>query len=515
MNSSSNISIAHQAFFQAALPEGAVITGAEPLDRFYRRNATALHRDFPFVLRPGSEAEVVRLLAVANAHRLPLHPFSTGRNWGLGSKLPVTDGCIPVDLSALNRIVEVSDEFAYVILEPGVTQAQLAAYLQEKHPRLTLNFTGSFGHTGIVGNVLERGDGGHARVEDLLGVRGFLGDGTPFQAGGFWDHVGQGRPSHHSRFRAGPDLCGLFCQSNLGLVTELAFRLMPRQERRCLFFGTAPDENLERVVDAFARLGEQGVVNRGSVNIGYANRFVQAAASMQGGGAGAMPAAASWNFYALVAGSTRLAEAAVEELQEALGPLCDSTGCWRVNPQDNPREVLPEFLQPLAQPLAGVPDTESIKLIYRLTGTPLPERSEDMDVDHTPFGMKSCLPVVPPRGRYARLAAGIVAAQGAAFGLNVKLSFFGDGRVLITIHFRLDDPDQVRRAEDCERALWDALIAAGFPPYRVGIDQMSRLPGLEPAFFELVARLKSALDPRHVLSPGRYCPVAPLGPQAP
>jgi 4-cresol dehydrogenase (hydroxylating) len=90
---------------------------------------------------------------------------------------------------------------------------------------------------------------------------------------------------------------------------------------------------------------------------------------------------------------------------------------------------------------------------------------------------------------------------------NVKLSFFGDGRTLITIHFRTDDPDQVARAGRCERLLWDEMVAAGYPPYRVSIDQMERLVASRPEFFALVADLKAALDPHDIIAPGRYAPL--------
>ena len=123
--------------YEGALPPQAVVADPVVIDRLYRRNVTALDRRVPLVLRPRTEAEVERIVAIANQHRTPLYPFSTGKNWGLGSKLPVTDGCIAVDLSLMNRIIEVSDEFAYAIIEPGVTQAQLAAYLRERTDRLS------------------------------------------------------------------------------------------------------------------------------------------------------------------------------------------------------------------------------------------------------------------------------------------------------------------------------------------------------------------------------------------
>jgi 4-cresol dehydrogenase (hydroxylating) len=154
-----------------------------------------------------------------------------------------------------------------------------------------------------------------------------------------------------------------------------------------------------------------------------------------------------------------------------------------------------------------MPDNASIELIYQRTSTPLPSDPEELDADLTPFGMKCYIPVIPPRGKYVRQAVDIVSSIRKQFNLNVKLSIFGDGRALITIHFRSDNPEQVRCAELCESSLWAAMTDAGFPPYRVGIDQMQRLIELQPAFFDIVAQLKTTFDPNSIISPGRYSPL--------
>ena len=489
--------------FAPCLPADGIVTDASTIAERYERNVTALRRRIPLVLRPTTEAEVQAIVAAANAHRTPLYPISTGKNWGLGSKLPVVDGCVVVDLSRMTRIVAVDAAFGYAIIEPGVTQAALAEHLEARHPDLTLNFTGSYAHTSIVGNVLDRGDGASARVHDLLGVAGVLGTGEPFEVGGCWRHVGTGRPSHVSRFVAGADLVGLFAQSSFGIVTRMAFRLIHKPERRHLVWGTAADADLERLVDTIDHFGRQGVINRGSVNIGYENRFVQAQQTL-GGSGGPLPGDPAWNFYILVTGTARTSDALADELQAAFRPFCTPVDAIRVDRGIEPDAKLPAFLHPLVRPLMGSPDAESIKLIYRLTGTPLPADPLDVDPDLTPFGMKCCIPVVPYRGEHARRAATIARAAGREFATNVKLSFFGDGRTLITIHFRADDPAEVARAEACERALWDRLAAEGFPPYRASIDQMDRLADLDPATFRLVRQLKSTLDPQGVIAPGRY-----------
>ncbi len=260
-----------------------------------------------------------------------------------------------------------------------------------------MNFTGSFGYTSIIGNVLERGDGRHARIDDLLGVKGILGNGRPFQVGGLWNYAGGQKPSHHSRYFAGPDLAGMFSQSNFGIITQMAFRLIHQPERYYVFWGTAPDRNLESLVDAFDYFGRQGVINRGSVNIGYANRFLQAKGTFTLQGNQTSNVQDAWNFYVLISGTKRTTNALLADLEETLNPLCISYGSYCIGIDGDPYAKLPAFLHPLASPLTGFPDTKSIALIYEMTSTPLPADLSTMDVDQTPFGMKSCIPVIPFR----------------------------------------------------------------------------------------------------------------------
>lgn len=478
----------------------------------YGRNVTALSRRIPLVLRPRDEADVRQAVKLANQHGVSLYPVSTGKNWGLGSKLPVTDGCVVLDLSRMDRVIEVSEAGRYAIIEAGVTQGQLARHLSEHHRRLTLNLTGSFAETSIAGNVLDRGDGAYARIDDLLGVSGILGNGRPFAVGGVWERVGAtARPSHLSRYMAGPDLVGLFSQSNFAVVTRMAFRLLDKPERRYLFWGSAEDNQLERLVDEFDRLGAQGAVKRGAVNIGYANRFVQGAHSVVGVAATEplgerAGVGETWNLYAIIDGTARLADATLGEVREAIEPLCVSAGQHLVGSDPDPTRPLPPFLRPLIGPLTGTPDGRTLEFIYRMTQTPLPEDPRALDADHTPFGMKCCVPLIPTRGKDARAVARIVTTVRRIYPLNIKTSFFGDGRTLITIHFDRRDPVQVAQAEQAEAKLWDALSAAGYFAYRLSIDQMRRAVAQRPEFFALARQIKSLFDPNGVISPGRYSP---------
>src|SRR6266704_657074 len=71
----------------------------------YERATFATTQEIPMVVLPASRQEVQEVVRIANRHRLPLYPISRGRNWGLGSRVPVKTGCCVVDLKRMNRIV--------------------------------------------------------------------------------------------------------------------------------------------------------------------------------------------------------------------------------------------------------------------------------------------------------------------------------------------------------------------------------------------------------------------------
>ena len=109
-------------------------------------------------MRPGNRDEVQSVVRIANRFRVPIYPFSTGKNWGYGSRVPVTDGVL-LDLGRLNRILDFDESLAYVTLEPGVTQRQLFAFLRDRGSRLWMDATGASPDCSIIGNTLERGFG--------------------------------------------------------------------------------------------------------------------------------------------------------------------------------------------------------------------------------------------------------------------------------------------------------------------------------------------------------------------
>src|SRR5262249_23872360 len=149
----------------------------------------------------------------------------------------VTGDCVLLDLSRMNRILDFNEELAYATVEPGVTQRQLFAFLQERKSRLWVDATGSSPDCSLIGNAMERGFGHTPYGEHIANTCGFevvLPTGEVVETG-FSRY-----PNVHAapvyRWGLGPSLDGLFAQSNLGVVTRMTFWLMPAPEKFEAFF---------------------------------------------------------------------------------------------------------------------------------------------------------------------------------------------------------------------------------------------------------------------------------------
>src|SRR5690606_6838808 len=89
-------------------------------------------------LLPGSAEEVSAALAIASRHGIHVHPVSRGANWGLGSRAPLTDGGVVLDLSRMTRISGLDARDGIVRIEPGVTFRDLHVFLSANAPDYVL-----------------------------------------------------------------------------------------------------------------------------------------------------------------------------------------------------------------------------------------------------------------------------------------------------------------------------------------------------------------------------------------
>lgn len=179
-----------------------------------------------FVVLPPDTVSVKQVLEVANRARMPVTTISGGVNVG-GTAVP-SQGGIVLDLKWMNKIIEINEDAAYAVIEPGVTFDELTAALIRKGFRCQIPT--SPGGSTPVGNYLMKPSGSLANrhLDPFVGLEVVLPDGTIVRTGS------SAFPFCGSYLRYGPypDLTGLFCcaHGTLGVVTKAAIRIYPINE---------------------------------------------------------------------------------------------------------------------------------------------------------------------------------------------------------------------------------------------------------------------------------------------
>jgi FAD/FMN-containing dehydrogenase len=181
---------------------------------------------------PISADEVAAIVRIANEHRIPLYPISTGMNLGYGGSAPVLSGSVVVDLKRMNKIIEIDDVRGYAIVEPGVSYFDLYRYIQDHGLNLWVD-TPDPGWGSVIGNALDHGVGytygsyrdhfySHSGMEVVIPPGEIVRTGMGALPGAkSWGE-------YHYGF--GPYVDGLFSQGNAGIVTKMGIHLMPAPE---------------------------------------------------------------------------------------------------------------------------------------------------------------------------------------------------------------------------------------------------------------------------------------------
>ena len=183
-------------------------------------------------LAPQSAAEVQSLMAICNEFQIPVYPVSTGKNLGYGGSAPVLTGSVVLDLKRMNRIIEVNEENAFALVEPGVSYFDLYNYIQEQGLDLWIDCPDP-GWGSLIGNSLDHGVGYTVNpyrdhFEAHCGMEVVLADGDIVRTG--MGALPNAETWQQYRWGYGPWMDGLFAQSNFGVVTKMGFWLSPAPE---------------------------------------------------------------------------------------------------------------------------------------------------------------------------------------------------------------------------------------------------------------------------------------------
>ncbi|WP_329231894.1 MULTISPECIES: FAD-binding oxidoreductase [Streptomyces] len=258
----SDIASAIDAFTEALGPD-AVITDPEELRGFrdpctYRESE---QWDASCVVCPRSVEEVQAVVRIANEHAVPLWVFSQGRNNTYGGPAPRVRGSVIVNLRGMNRVLEVDEELAYAVVEPGVRWFDLYDALEAEGGRLWTSIP-DLGWGSVVGNSSEYGRGytpygDHA--ENICGLEVVLPTGELVRTG--MGAMTGSQSTHVYKHAFGPQLQGLFQSSGLGIITKMGFWLQRRPETYAsCWLSFRGDDALKDVVDGMREFMLDGTV---------------------------------------------------------------------------------------------------------------------------------------------------------------------------------------------------------------------------------------------------------------
>lgn len=536
--------------FRAALAELKSCVGDEhvkhlPADLDIAAKATIPHPKRPAaVVYPGTSDEVAAVVKIAGRHQIPLWPCSRGRNWGYGSATPVLENTVVLHLERLDRIIEVNEELAYALLEPGVTYRQLREHLDRHHPGLWCDCTDGTPGGSVIGNALDRGLGTTPYADHfgtLCGLEVVLPSGEFVRTGG-GPHDCKTWNTH--KWGVGPYLEGLFSQSNFGVVTKAGVWLMPKPDAFASFtFDLARDEDLPRIVDIIRELALKNIITSAvhlindivalSVVTQYPPSLLDTHSRLPDevrAGMRKRYGVAGWSFGGGIQGTRASVRAAKHELRARLNPLgrlvfLDDTAMkgvemlirWRkwsllAGPIDWAVRSFagksPEMLEAgphIHSVLKGIPSDYFVRHAYFKSRKPKPAVS---DPDRDDIGLIWFAPIAPMTGAHVEQVMGLCKPLFERHEFDFYAALLVQNPrsmiVLMSIFFLKEDLAEVERATRLYETLSVATIGAGYQTYRMGTNGMDRLRLSEHAVNTLMNTMKNTLDPNNIFAPGKY-----------
>ena len=447
------------------------------------------------LIRPGSVAQVAVCLQIANRYKTPVYPVSRGRNWGLGSRVPVSDAVI-VDLARLDRILAMDERFGCITLEPGVTFEQVHAYLTEQNSQWFLPVIGGPADASVIGNCVERGDGigpQCERLSNMCSLEVVLPDGSIVHTG--FERFGETPLSTLSSMPAGAYLDGLFTQSNLGILTRATLWLARRPQYLQLVNAQIPENGLAAFVDSLQRLIHDLGNSACTFSLWNGHKL-----NARKDAAEREHSPDTWySNGCLYAPSILMAKAQRELALQALEETSRLLEVFDESSVPDIRERLGLFL--------GVPNNDNVRSLYTGKTSPVPDG--DLDPDRDRCGAIWLCPEIPFDGVTVANVIGscekILRSSGYHPVIGMSALTARTLRVFISIFYDRNELGEDDRARCCNDQLLEALFAAGMFPFRLGVHSMQAANQAAGACWDLILHIKDSLDPNRILAPGRYC----------
>jgi 4-cresol dehydrogenase (hydroxylating) len=459
-----------------------------------------LHRHVPSgAVAPASVEEVQAILKVANKYGLPLWPVSTGKNMGYGSATPATSGQMILDLKRMNKIIEIDPELGTALVEPGVTYQDLRDYLDANNLPFWLDVPTVGPIVSPLGNTLERGVGYTPYGDHFFmqcGMEVVLADGSLIRTG--MGSVKGSTAWQAFKWGYGPYLDGIFTQSNFGVVTKLGFWLMPAPPAYKPFVVQHDEiEDVAKITDTIRPFRMNNLIANGVLIMGAVyqlamfhrradfwtearqipDNVIKAEARKRGLG--------MWNTYFALYGTDEII-AAIEPIIRSAFEASGGRVLTEKEMGDN------AWFKHHASLMKGGMTLEEIGIVrWRGSGG----------------GMVAFAPVAAAKGDETKEQTALAKEILAKYDFDYSPAYAVGGRELhhlIFLLFDKSDPKEEKKADDCLREMITRFGEKGWAAYRTGVSTMDLVAQqYGEANNRLNAKIKQALDPNHILAPGK------------
>lgn len=225
---------------------------ASPTELYCYSSDASLIRGMPdYVVRPKNTTEVSQILCLASEFEVPV--TARGAGTGLSGGAVPLNGGIALDMSGMNRIIEIDVDNLQAVVEPGVVLDKLNEALKP-HGFFFPPDPGSSAMCTIGGLISNNGSG--MRCVKYGTSRNYVLDMEVVLADGRVIHTG----SRMLKSSAGYDLTRLMigAEGTLGVITEIVLRIIPLPEFRRLVI--ASFETAEAAGEAVIKTFSSGII---------------------------------------------------------------------------------------------------------------------------------------------------------------------------------------------------------------------------------------------------------------
>ncbi len=221
------------------------------------------------VIRPNTTEEVSEVMKLANEYKVPIYPRGAAASLVLMG-VPLKANSIVMDLTRMNRIVEIDEDSMSVTVETGITWGELETALKEKGwytgfigpgPGLSTTIGGAISVCSVYYGSAKYG----TAADITLGLEVVLPTGEIIHTGS----AALEKAKRHTRYGIGFDSTGLFCgdQGILGVKTQATLKLFPLP--KAIGFFTYGYTNLD---DCHAAIYQMAALHIAS-DIGYVDQI--------------------------------------------------------------------------------------------------------------------------------------------------------------------------------------------------------------------------------------------------